>query len=121
MRAKRWNMRLDKLTVKTQEAIAAAQHEASELGHAQIAPLHLLDALLHQDGGLAVPLLEKIGIPEQRIVSIVKSELGRIPTQSQQAGMAMDPMLNQVLNKADKEARDLKDEYISIEHLLLAL
>ncbi len=114
-------MRLDKLTVKAQEALAAAQQEASEAGHAQVAPLHLLDVLLHQEGGLAVPLLEKVGIPEDRITQIVRSELSRLPSQSQQAGMAMDPALNQVLNRADKEARDLKDDYISVEHLLLAL
>ena len=51
-------MRLDKLTVKAQEALAAAQASASEAGHPQIGPLHLLDALLRQDGGLARPLLE---------------------------------------------------------------
>src|ERR1035437_9095597 len=114
-------MRLDKLTVKAQESLAAAQSLASEMGHAQIAGLHLLAALLRQEGGLAGSLLEKVGIPRERINSVVKSELGRLPTQSQQAGMGMDPTLNAVLNKAEQEARDLKDEYTSVEHLLLAL
>ena len=114
-------MRLDKLTVKAQEALAAAQSIASDAGNAQIGPLHLLEALITQDGGLVVSLLEKIGIPSDRIRSIVRSEIGRLPSQSRQAGMGMDVALNDVLNLADKEARELKDEYISVEHLLLAL
>ena len=114
-------MRLDRLTVKAQEALASSQQAATEMGHAQVGPLHLLDALLRQEGGLAGGLLEKIGIPAERAGSIVASELKRLPTQSHQAGMAMDSALNQVLVRADKEARDLKDEYVSVEHLLLAL
>jgi ATP-dependent Clp protease ATP-binding subunit ClpB len=114
-------MRLDKLTVKAQEALAAAQSIASESGHAAIGSLHLLDALLRQDGGLAGPLLEKVGIPASRIQSVVASELSRLPRQSGPAGMAMDPVLNAVLVRAEKESRNLKDEYTSVEHLLLAL
>ncbi len=114
-------MRFDKLTVKAQEAIASAQAIASEAGHATIGPLHLLAALLRQEGGLAQPLLEKVGIPADRINSIVDSELARLPSQSAQAGMGMDPSLNAVLNRAEREARDLKDDYTSVEHLLLAL
>ncbi len=114
-------MRLDKLTVKAQEALAGAQAIASEAGNAQIGPLHLLDALLKQEGGLVTPLLEKVGIPADRIGSIVASEMRRLPSQSSQAGMAMDQALNGVLTRAEKEARDLKDDYTSVEHLLLAL
>ena len=114
-------MRLDKLTVKAQEAIMAAQGAASELGHAQITPLHLLHALVGQEGGLVAPLLEKVGIPADRVRSVVSSELKRLPSQSQQAGMAMDPALNAVFTQADKEARQLKDDYTSVEHFLLAL
>jgi len=114
-------MRLDKWTVKAQEALATAQGAAMEAGHPAVTPLHVLDALLKQEGGLAGPLLEKVGIPTDRIVPIVDSELGRLPSQSGQAGMAMDPALNQVILRAAKEAGELKDEYISIEHLLLAL
>ena len=114
-------MRLDKLTVKAQEALAAAQSAASSSGHAQIGPLHLLDALLKQEGGLAPALLERIGIPAGRIASIVSSELSRLPKQSQQAGMGIDGALNAVLNRAEKEAADLKDEFTSVEHLLLAM
>ena len=114
-------MRLDKLTVKAQEAIMVAQGESAEAGHAAIGPLHLLKALLDQEGGLTVSLLEKVGVPADRIGSIVSAELSRLPTQSSGGGMAMEPALNAVLTRAEKEVRELKDEYTSVEHLLLAL
>ena len=114
-------MRFDKLTVKAQEAIQEAQGLASEMGNPTIGPLHLLAALLRQEGGLVLPLLEKIGIPAERISKTVDSELDRLPKQSSQAGMGMDPALNAVLNRADAESRELKDDYISVEHMLLAL
>jgi ATP-dependent Clp protease ATP-binding subunit ClpB len=114
-------MRLDKLTVKAQEALMAAQGDAAEAGHGRITPLHLLAALVNQDGGLAGPLLEKVGIPRDRIRQVVDSELQRMPSQSSGGGMAMDPALNDVMTRAGREAKDLKDEYTSVEHLLLAL
>lgn len=114
-------MRMDKLTVKAQEALVSAQGIAGELGHAHFGPLHLLASMLRQEAGLAGAILERVGVPAGRISSVVDSELSRLPSQSGQAGMAMDPALNAVLIRAGNEARDMKDEYISIEHLLLAL
>jgi len=114
-------MRLDKLTVKAQEAIAAAQAAAATAGHPAIGPLHLLDALLKQEGGLVGPLLDKVGAGADRVGGVVASELGRLPTQSTGGGMAADGALNTVLVRAGKEADDLNDEYISVEHLLLAM
>jgi len=114
-------MRLDKLTVKAQEAIMAAQGAASERGHAHFGPLHLLHALLAQEQGLAATLLEKIGIPTQRITTVVNAELDRLPSHSGGGGMGMDSQLNSVLSRAEKEAADLKDEYVSVEHFLLGL
>jgi len=114
-------MRLDRLTVKAQEALMAAQGVASEQGHAAIGPLHLLAALLGQEGGLVAPLLEKVGVQTEQVRGVVQSELGRLPSQSGQAGMGMEASLNNVFNRAEKEARDLSDEYTSVEHLLLGL
>ncbi len=114
-------MRLDKLTVKAQEALAAAQAASAEAGHAQVEPLHLLDVLLKQEGGLTGSILEKVGIPRDRIASVVDAELSRLPTQTGPAGMAMSPQLGAVLTRSEKEARDLGDEFTSVEHLLLAL
>ena len=114
-------MRLDRLTVKAQEAIAASQSVASERGHAGVGPLHLLKALLDQAGGIVAPLLEKVGVAKDRIGQVVDSELARLPSQSSQAGMAMEPALNEIFNRAEKEAKALGDEYTSTEHLLMGL
>ncbi|HET6427094.1 MAG TPA: ATP-dependent chaperone ClpB [Phycisphaerae bacterium] len=114
-------MRLDRLTVKAQEAIASAQGLASERGNPGIGPLHLLHALLSQEGGIVPPLLEKIGASAGRVLEVTEAELSRLPTQSAQAGMGMEPALAEVFNRAEKEARDLGDEYTSAEHFLLAL
>jgi ATP-dependent Clp protease ATP-binding subunit ClpB len=114
-------MRLDKLTVKAQEALAAAQAAAAEAGHAQVEPLHLLDVLLTQEGGLTGSILEKVGIPRDRVASVAEAELSRLPTQSGPSGMAISPQLGVVLTRSEKEARDLGDEFTSVEHLLLAL
>ena len=114
-------MRLDKLTVKAQEALAAAQAMASEGGHSHVTPLHLLAGLLDQEGGLVAPLLEKVGIPAERIREVATGELSRLPTQSQQAGLSLDSALGAVRGRAETEARQRKDEYTSGEHLLLGL
>ncbi len=114
-------MHLDRLTIKVQEALTSAQQLAAAAGHAQITPLHLLDALLKQSGGVVSPLLEKIGIAADRISSIVASELARLPSQSQQGGLVADEALNAILSSAENQARDLSDEYVSVEHLLLAM
>ncbi len=99
----------------------AAQGAAAERGNPQITPLHMLEALLTQDGGLAGPLLEKVGIPRERINTVVEAELDRLPKQSTGAGMAMDPAMSNLMVAAGKEAKNLNDEYISVEHFLLAM
>ena len=114
-------MRLDKLTVKVQQAMLDAQSTAAESGHHAIGPLHILAALLKQEGGLGGTILEKVGIPTDRIQSIVDSELQRLPSQSAQAAQTADPATSAIMFRAAKEAEKLKDEYISVEHLLLAL
>ncbi len=114
-------MRLDKLTIKAQEALGSAQSAAAELGHAQVQPLHLLDALLRAQHGLARTILEKIGISADRIEPIVTSELSRIPSQSTGGGLTISPQLTGVINAAEKKASQLQDAYTSVEHLLGAL
>ncbi len=114
-------MRLDRLTVKAQEAISAAQGAASDRGNAAIGPLHLLYALISQEGGIVAPLLEKVGVRADRASEVTQAEMSRLPTQSAQAGMGMEPALNEILNRAEQEAKKLGDEYTSAEHFLLAL
>jgi len=114
-------MTQDKLTVKAQEALAAAQERASSAGHPELTGLHVLAALLGEsDGGIVVPLLKKVGADVGQIQSVVASELGRLP-QSQGGQLAAGRDFQAVLRAAQTEADQLKDEYVSAEHLLLAL
>ncbi len=114
-------MRLDKLTTKAQEALATSQQAAAAAGHATVGTLHLLDALLAQEGGLVPPILDRAGLPGKRAADVASGELSRLPTQSCQAGMQMDPQLNAVLLASFRVAEGMSDEYVSTEHLLLAL
>jgi len=115
------SMRLDNLTLKVQEALASAQSLAVQAGHPNITALHLLDSLVRQEGGIAGPLLERVGISADRIGSITSSELGRLPVQSHQGGGTMDSQLNAVLLRARHQAGEMKDDFVSVEHLLLAM
>jgi ATP-dependent Clp protease ATP-binding subunit ClpB len=113
--------RLDKLTVKAQEAIAGAQNLASKNNHSVITGLHLLASLLNEgQAGLAANLLGKIGVNFNQIKSVVDSELNRLPTISG-AMPQPDQEFMQILNAAQEEATKLKDAYVTIEHLLIAL
>ena len=114
-------MRMDKLTVKTQEALQAAQNLAAELHHSEVNSLHVLVALLRETDGVVRPLLAKVGADAGRVASVAEGELKRQPTVSGGAQLGTSRDLMEVLNDAQKEADRLKDEYISTEHLLLAL
>jgi ATP-dependent Clp protease ATP-binding subunit ClpB len=113
-------MRPDRLTTIAQQVLAAAQSDAAQRGNPEVAGLHLLGALLSEDGGAARAVLERAGTDVRRIESIVESELGRLPTTSSGAG-SPGRQLMEILNKAEAEAKRLGDEYVSSEHLLLAL
>src|SRR3954454_2009416 len=113
-------MRLDKFTVKAQEAVARSQEIAQQRDHSEISPLHLLAALLAEEEGVVKPVLQKLGADPARIAQIVASELERLPKATgTQLGLARETQ--DVFNQAQKEADRLKDEYVSTEHLLLAL
>jgi ATP-dependent Clp protease ATP-binding subunit ClpB len=113
-------MRFDKFTIKAQEAVSGAQEIAQQRNHAEIRPLHVLAALLAEEDGVVQPLLQKLGANASRIREIVDSELDRLPSATgTQLGMARPTQ--DVFNQAQKEADRLKDEYVSTEHVLLAL
>src|SRR5436309_193672 len=113
-------MRLDKFTVKAQEAVARSQEIAQQRDHSEISPLHLLAALLAEEEGVVKPVLQKLGADPARIAQIVASELERMPKATgTQLGIARETQ--DVFNQAQKEADRLKDEYVSTEHLMLAL
>jgi ATP-dependent Clp protease ATP-binding subunit ClpB len=113
--------RLDKLTLKAQEAIARAQELAAERGHAQIDPLHLLAGLLAESDGIVHPILQRIGVNRSQLDSIVEAELGHIARVSGGAPPQISRELGQLLESAQREADAMKDEFVSTEHLLLAL
>ncbi|HUO09670.1 MAG TPA: ATP-dependent chaperone ClpB [Phycisphaerae bacterium] len=114
-------MRMDKLTIKAQEALQRAQSIAVEMQHGELTPLHVLAALLDDRDGIVRPLLSKLGADADRIASVTQSELKRLPSISGAAQLGMSRELQQVLEGAQKEADRLKDEYLSTEHFLLAL
>ncbi|HST62774.1 MAG TPA: Clp protease N-terminal domain-containing protein [Longimicrobium sp.] len=111
----------DRLTVKSAEAIQSAANEARRAGNPTVEDLHLIGALLEQEEGIVVPILQKVGVNVTRLRTEVEAARARLPKQSGGAQATLSRELNEVLDRAEKEARDLKDEYISTEHLLLAL
>ena len=116
-------MNADRLTTKSQEALSAAVGRASSEGHPDFEPLHLLWALLDQQGGIAGSLLEAAGASPDQVRSAVGDALGRIPRASGVTVSRPDPsrQLLAVLSKAQEQARKLNDEYVSTEHLLVAI
>jgi ATP-dependent Clp protease ATP-binding subunit ClpB len=112
---------LDKLTVKAQETLAGAQNLASRNNHSVVSGLHLLASMLEEGpSGLAASLLGKIGVNFNQIKSVVDSELKRIPTVSG-ATPSPDQEFMQILKEAQTVADKLKDSYITVDHLLIAL
>jgi ATP-dependent Clp protease ATP-binding subunit ClpB len=112
----------DKMTVKSQEAVQAAAQMATEYGNPEVLPLHLLAVLLEDREGIVLPVLEKIGVPAQQLLASVNAAVQKLPKiQGAQQQPGMGAALNRVLEQAFKEADNFKDEYVSTEHLLLAL
>jgi ATP-dependent Clp protease ATP-binding subunit ClpB len=112
----------DKFTVKSQQALQAAQGFAAENGNPEVLPLHLMAALLEDKEGVVLPVLEKVGVPAQQLLSQVTAAVDKLPKiqgAAQQPGMGNT--LTKVLDAAFKEAEHFKDDYVSTEHLVLAL
>jgi ATP-dependent Clp protease ATP-binding subunit ClpB len=115
-------IRWDKFTVKAQEAVQRANELASEHGNPELLPIHLLAALLEDKEGIVPPVLEKIGIGPQAVLSAIYGEIEKLPKVSGQAAQAtLSNEANKLLEQAFKEASNFKDEYVSTEHLLLAI
>jgi ATP-dependent Clp protease ATP-binding subunit ClpB len=116
-------MQADRLTIKSQEALSAAQRLARARRNPEVAPPHLLLALLEQDGGIVIPVLGRAGADPDRVrrraneaadaLAVVTGETTAVPP--------LGAALIELLNRADEEARGMGDEYVSTEHLLLAL
>ncbi len=118
-------MRLDRLTIKAQEALQAAQGTAGNRSHQAVTPEHLLWALLEQKDGVAPQVLNGLGISPESLVQSLENALDSIPQVSAPAGQSgqvyVTPELQKVLQLAEKAAGELKDEYTSTEHLLLGI
>jgi ATP-dependent Clp protease ATP-binding subunit ClpB len=110
----------DRLTVKSAEVLNEAIALARRAGNPLVYDLHLLSALLSQDEGIVVPILQKLGVNVTQLREQVEREMARFPKQSS-AQPSLSREMNQILDKAEDEAKSLGDEYISTEHLLLAL
>ncbi len=113
-------MRLDQFTVKAQEALASAQTDAEKNDHPEVTPEHLLKALLTQEGGVVPSALGKMGANTGGLAADLDRVLSSLP-RTQGAATHVSPKLDAVLKAALREAEALKDQYVSTEHLLLAL
>src|SRR5829696_4847686 len=116
-------MQLNRFTIKSQEAIAAAQSLAGARANPEVVPAHLLLVLLEQEGGIVVPVLRRAGADPNRVRSRANEALAALPTVAGEpsAAPSIGRELTEVLERADREARGMGDEYVSSEHLLLAL
>ncbi|MCA9231985.1 MAG: ATP-dependent chaperone ClpB, partial [Planctomycetales bacterium] len=113
--------RFDKLTIKAQEAIQRGQELAADAGNPQIESLHLLAALLAEQEGVVRPLLDRIGANQAQLQQIVVAELGHLPKTSGGAPPQLSAELAKVLEAAQRQAETMQDEFVSTEHLFLAL
>jgi ATP-dependent Clp protease ATP-binding subunit ClpB len=111
----------NKLTEKSQEALVAAQQKGRDEGHAQLDVEHLAAALVDQAGGIVPSVLSALGIQPAQLSSALATELQRQPKVSGNVQLSASARLGRVLQQAQKEAEKLGDEYVSTEHLLLAM
>src|SRR5215813_3820305 len=115
-------MRFDQLTIKAQEAVQEAQREARARGNAELTSDHLLLALLQQQDGVVVPVLQKVGVDTAALAKSIAAELDRL---SKVSGASADAVptrdLTRVFDRAFEIAKGFGDEYVSTEHFLLAL
>src|SRR6266576_3521315 len=114
-------IRFEKMTVKAQEAVQKAQEIAASHENQQIEPIHLLAALVNQPDGVVPPLLARLGIRTELLSQDVEREIGRLPRVTGFGQQHMGKALNDVLERAFDEAQRFKDEYVSTEHMFLAI
>jgi ATP-dependent Clp protease ATP-binding subunit ClpB len=108
-------------TLKSQEALAAAVERARDSSNAEVTPEHLLAAVLDQGDGIAEPILARVGVEPAVVRSRIADQLGRLPQAFGGAEPTIDRSLREALEAADRQRVDMGDEYLSVEHLLLAL
>jgi ATP-dependent Clp protease ATP-binding subunit ClpB len=114
-------LRFDKMTVKAQEALQEAQEIAARHENQAVEPIHLLEALVQQQDGVVPPLLARLGIRSEALNQDLEREIGRLPKVQGFAQQTLSRALNDILEKSFDEATKFKDEYVSTEHLFLAI
>ncbi len=114
-------MRFDKLTIKAQELIQQAQALANQHGNQHIEPVHILSIMLSEREGIATSILLKLGITPNTIQHDIEQAINNLPKVSGGSDIYISPTTRQVLDKAFSEASQMKDEYVSIEHIFLAI
>ena len=111
----------ERLTIKAREALQAAQTLASEAGHPEVCPLHLLCSLSGQSGGIVAPVLERLGVDPRAVTAAVADRLGSASKVEGQSEVAVSRAMSTILKDADRVARKFQDDYLSTEHMLLAI
>jgi ATP-dependent Clp protease ATP-binding subunit ClpB len=114
-------MNINKYTEKAQEAIIGAQQVADREGHPEVSPEHLLLTLVEQQGGIVPEILRKLNVDPTAVANALRTELERLPRAHGGSQPTLSARLRQVTNAAETEAERLKDDYVSTEHLLLAI
>ena len=109
------------MTIKLQEALQESNSIARQKDHSEIGNEHILKALLEQKDGLVPPLVECVGIPSEKLISQIDSLLSQYPVVRGNTQMALSPSAQKVLAKAENEMSSLKDQFLSVEHILLAM
>ncbi|MEE8411301.1 MAG: Clp protease N-terminal domain-containing protein, partial [Acidobacteriota bacterium] len=114
-------MQMDKLTIKSGQALQQAQRLAVEMKHSEVRPIHLLAALVEQDDGVVGPVLQRIGADPRTVAQGVRQRLGQIAQVTGGAQPSASRSLTELLDEAERAIREFGDDYLSTEHLLLTL
>ena len=114
-------MKLDKLTVKSQELVQSAHDMAEKSGNQAIDPIHFLKAMAEDDQGIGVSILKRIGVEVEGLKRDIRTAADRLPTVSGPVTVYLSPDGKKILDQAFSEAEKMKDQYVSLEHILLAL
>src|SRR6266542_1062056 len=113
--------RFDRFTIKAQEALQAIQELAGRFGNQQLEPVHLLLALVEQPEGIVPTILSRLGATPQAVAQEAEKAIAALPKVGGMPDHYLSPALKEILDQASKETEQFKDEYVSTEHLLLAL
>ena len=115
------SFRIDKLTIKAQEAVADSQNLAAERNNPQVESWHLLSSLVNESAGVVRPILDRIGVDVAQLNGMLATELDRLPKVTGGTAPQISPGLREVLEASARQAEGMKDEYVSTEHLLISL